>query len=86
LEYVFDSNDFLSGQNFIPKLGVKVDPEKIVFGHFSVVFQLSRPNRKHFCHSKSEKKMRLDETNTLVKTDFEKVQNSQSCERNFDQL
>jgi hypothetical protein len=30
--------------------------------------------------------MRLVERNTLVKTDLEKVKNSQSCEENFNQL
>jgi hypothetical protein len=67
-----NSNDFLSRQNFIPKLRVKVNPEKIV-GHFSVVFQLSRPNRKHFCHNRSRQEMRLVETNTLVETGFENI-------------
>jgi hypothetical protein len=52
----------------------------------STVFHLPRPNRKEFWYTVSEANVRLDETNTPVKKNFEKLENSQSYEEKFSQL
>ena len=86
-QYCWDFERFFVRSKVNPQIGAQSWTWKVFFGAFfglfSMVFRLSRPNRKHFWYTVSEKKMRLVDTNTLVKTDFEKVENSKSYEQKF---